>query len=120
VCQHVQLLESHQYFLTFYLPASPTCLLACLPAWLFAHPPAFLCLHADHADAERQDREVVAILSACVTHLRAHNLHAHLLAYLCLPVPADLADAERQDREVAYKEKALEYHLAQVKESDNV
>lgn len=38
----------------------------------------------------------------------------------CLRVPADLADAERQDREVVYKEKALEYHLAQVKESNNV
>lgn len=32
----------------------------------------------------------------------------------------DLGDIERVDKEVAYKEQALAYHLAQVKESHNV
>jgi hypothetical protein len=75
---------------------------------------------ADLADAERQDRAVVwhhCLPDFVITCL---CLLTRLPDCLCLYVPADLADAERQDREVAYKEKALEYHLAQVKESNNV
>jgi hypothetical protein len=33
---------------------------------------------------------------------------------------ADLGNVERQERELEYKERALHYHLRQVKESNNV
>lgn len=41
-------------------------------------------------------------------------LHCHVLCW------SDMGDVERQEREDLYKERALSYHLRQVKESNNV
>lgn len=53
--------------------------------------------------------------------LCANPKSVHALLSVCAVCScADLGNVERQEREDAYKDRALYYHLQQVKESENV
>lgn len=56
---------------------------------------------------------LLALPLACPPTSVAHAVH--LFVYR-----SDMGDVERQEREDLYKERALHYHLKQVKESNNV
>jgi len=64
----------------------------------------------------RRGCEPVMLSLLCANPKSVHALLSVCAVCSC----ADLGNVERQEREDAYKDRALYYHLQQVKESENV